>query len=171
VTQARNVDRVLQSKARLVKTARANHDHYTFEKHLGIGLPIILALSRGDGDVSDRNVKGLADGLGMKKEEFAKSLRCHVCGSVMHLCLAVSLTKRVAERMSLDPVVYKDGCRAMAKSVTRLLGLCDAGLKPNHSEVTILNRLDGEIDRCMLSEVSAIKKDIKRLISQMLLGS
>jgi hypothetical protein len=121
VSHAREVDRILQSKVRLVKTSNANHDHFAFPKTLGIGLPIILALSRGSGEISETNLKGLADGLGMRKDEFTQSLKCHIGRNVIYLCLASHLLHWIEGRLESDPIVYRDGCRGMNRSVLNLL--------------------------------------------------
>ena len=166
--RTREVDRFLQTKLHLTRIHGSNHDHYTFEVALGIGLPTVLALSRHSGDIPNRNIKGLADGLGLKLDELHDSMRCSVSANVVYLCLALHLLRFVSERMSFDPVVHGEGCRAMAKSVMKLLAMVDVRIAPNATEERILDRLIVEIERVNVRALVPAVQSLSIVISKLI---
>ena len=164
------VDRILQGKVRLVKASKANHDHFSFPKTLGIGLPVILALSHGNREISETNLKGLADGLGMRKDEFLQSLQCHIGRNVIYLCLASHLLRWIEGKFQADPIVHEAGCRAMNRSVLNLLGQVEKPFTPNKHEIVVLNRLRAEIEGRTSHEFVSTFKLIDKFMIDVLSG-
>ena len=119
----REAQAFLQGKLRLECIERSNHKHFQFPRATGVTLPTVVALSRGDGELSFSNEKGLARSLGLRLDELQTSATCHISGEVVSLALAAYLLVRIDEQLFDDPVVHNDGCKAMAESLHRLLAL------------------------------------------------
>jgi hypothetical protein len=160
----REVESVLKTKLRLHAVDRSHHTHFQFSSTRPITLPTILALSKGDGEVTLTNQKGLARGLGLRLPEFQECSACHICGSVVLLALATELLKVTNERLASDPVVHGPGCRAMGESVRRLLDEVDRNTSLRSAERRVLQRVAGDLAAIPAAHFAGTQERLRALI-------
>ena len=111
-------------KLHLEEQERKGHLHYIprLEKNR-ISLPSIIAISQGDGDVTLRNLKGVARSLGLKLRELQHSEACHIGRGCVLLFLAwemLGFCLRRQQQMG-GSLAAEAGVKAMAISVGLLL--------------------------------------------------
>jgi hypothetical protein len=96
----------LTGKLKMSKEER-RHVHFHLDG-LGkrLGLPAVLALSRGKGDVARKNVKGLADGLGLTYHGFESGVQCNISMECVYLCFVARFLLRVADCHNRDKVTF-----------------------------------------------------------------
>ncbi|HVT89518.1 MAG TPA: hypothetical protein VHD56_11740 [Tepidisphaeraceae bacterium] len=165
----RDADHLLSSKIGLVPVARGRHKHYVFGDHR-IGLPAILCISHGNDELSNSNIKGLAQGLGMSSDGVCRGSKCHVGKECALLCMAICVLSRLfplAKRhVEEDPIVRGNAVKRLAESVTLILDLVGA-VPPDPAKWRPLERK--ELARAR-QQLSAVPKhpDIARISERLL---
>lgn len=105
--KTKDIDRFFIRKMKFELLGRSNHDDYQVRLHGGaIPIPSLLTLTRGSKEVSIRNVKGLAENLGMSLGGFKKGPQCRISRCCILACLAGRLLEfgmRQAPDASMDP--------------------------------------------------------------------
>jgi hypothetical protein len=164
----REVQAKLQGKIGLVSEERGSHTHFHLTGPARSNFPTILSLSRGSGELSHRNKKGLAAGLGLRLGEFEDCISCNISGNIVLLALTVYLMLHIHRRRIDDPVVYGRQCSAMNESVCYLLDQVESGKKVTAKERLILDRLLLELQHDFIQQLNACRKRTQRLIKELL---
>jgi len=164
----RELESFLKVKVGLEPQDRKNHRHFQFPSTQKISLPTVLAVSHGDGEVALVNLKGLAKGLGLQLHEFQESSLCHISGDVVTIALAVHLLGRAGQQFNDDPPVYREGCRAMAESVSRLLHRITKPVRVRRAERHLLERLEASLRTEQNAHLSAVRTQLQHLIGDFL---
>jgi len=164
----REAQAFLKGKLRLECIERSNHKHFQFSPATRVTLPTVVALSRGDGELSFSNEKGLARSLGLTLEELHTSASCHISGEVVSLALAAHLLAHIDKGLFEDPVVHREGCRAMAESLHRLLALIGPRLELRKRERDLVVRLKKVIVALAIPHFHKIRQELLSLIDNSL---
>lgn len=106
----REVDRFLTSqKMKMDSKEGRRHTQYILRlKDKKIPLPYLLTLSRGTGQVSQRNLKGLASDLGLSLKGIEEGIRCPMSRECVLLCLTARLLNHVIELHEKDKVTFNE---------------------------------------------------------------
>lgn len=119
------VDRFLVRKLKLELKNGRKHDDYRLRLAGGeIPLPMLLTVSRGSGEITSRNLKGLASNVGMTVGGFRDSARCQIGRECVLMCLAFRLLEKASEmveRTTQDPLVYGEFSQRLSESVALIL--------------------------------------------------
>jgi hypothetical protein len=87
-----------------------------------IGLPTLVRISRGDGDLSPRNFGSLADALGLKERELSVSMTCRISRNTILCALAWRLLFITYHELCHCQEPVAPGAVAMLESVDLLIG-------------------------------------------------
>jgi hypothetical protein len=164
----REAQAFLKGKLRLECIERSNHKHFQFSRATHVTLPTVVALSRGDGELSFSNEKGLARSLGLTLDELQTSASCHISGPVVSLALAAHLLVHIDKGLLDDPVVHGEGCRAMAESLHRLLALIGPTLELRKRERDLAVRVRKIIVTLTVPHFHKIRHELLSLIDSSL---
>jgi len=118
-----DIDRLFLGKLRAFdREERSRHIVYVMrDSRNNISIPA-LTLSRGTGDVGDKNVRGLASSFGMSRGGFEIGAKCRIRPECFWLCLSASLLANGIAQRARDPNVYNsDWISAIARSATTIL--------------------------------------------------
>ena len=84
------------SKLQMSKEEAPTHEHFVPTLNgSGVNLPVVLALSRGNGEIKMNNLKGIAVALGLSLEELKNSVMCRVSARVCFYSASASTVRRV----------------------------------------------------------------------------
>lgn len=99
----------------------ARHVGYRIISSEGIVLLPVLTVSRGasGGDLDTRNVKGLADDMGLSLEGFTHGCKCRLTADVVAFCAAVRVVLHCAMLHNLDKIAFNIDMIRSAERVTK----------------------------------------------------
>lgn len=122
----------------------ARHTAYRIRDQSGRVLLGNLTMSRcapGE-DLSLRNMKGLAEDLGMSLEGLIEASSCRIRATIVAICVAARVLETAHEMHELDPIAYDDHlARTLSKALLGWLeGIDIEPSKLSNREVKELNR-------------------------------
>ena len=134
----------MTGKAGLTPCERSRHTHFKYARSNGeIPLPMIVAVSRGSGDLPPVAVNGIAKALGLRREELFTSERCEISGPCLHVALVAMLIRHSVQQ----PQIFEP--EAVAESISLIIDDTLAALKKakkcRPSEADLLSRLKADI--------------------------
>lgn len=148
----KEVDKFLTSKLKLEKMNRKKHYDYQIRLNDGkLPLPKLLTLSRSSKEVTKRNIKGLADNLGISLKGFEQGKQCNIRKICIFLCLSLFLLEKAADfflKNINDPIVYgeiyikrgKKLCESILLIINDVINTKKESKKWNKDELKELNR-------------------------------
>lgn len=120
------VNRYLGSKLKLERREDSRHTGYVLRVR-GEIVPFgtVLRVSRGSGDVDRKNIKGVAECLGMRQRELETSEKCHIGRECVLILLCWHLLDLCRMRLDWGGNVYQEGVKKMIESVDFVLAQQD----------------------------------------------
>lgn len=125
----------------------ARHMAYRIVSRDGMVLLPNLTISRGSGgeDLDFRNIKGLADDMGLSLEGFVQACKCRVGYRIVAFCVACRVVGHAATMHFLDKISYDESMIALiTEALTKWLDGLRAG-----KAVKLSKRESKEIARSM----------------------
>ncbi len=118
----KQLDSRLTGKLRLEKNDATRHVDYRL-RCAGkiIGLPTLLRVSHGSGELADNNLGGIAKGLGLNEHALKEMVGCRVGRPCVLLCLSAKLLEFVQRQRQEQGEVFRPGLLAMLESIELLL--------------------------------------------------
>lgn len=108
----REIEEFFKKKMKCADFEGRNHRYYELRVR-GKKLPLPpLTAERGSGDLTDRNLKGLATDLGLSRHGFDEAVRCPLSRACVLLCVAARVLVRAIDRYEAyyhrDPITYPE---------------------------------------------------------------
>jgi hypothetical protein len=97
------------------------HTQYVLRLH-GRKMPLPpLTVERASGDLSPRNLKGLANDLGLSQRGFDEGVRCPVRRACVLLCVVARFIGRVMEQCEREPIVHREAELSAARESAEVI--------------------------------------------------
>ena len=140
----KDTDNVFCRKLGFPAKQGTKHDHYEVSISSGVvPLPMKLTVSRGTGDLTKRNVSGLADNLGVTDRFLQEASDCHAGRDCLLICLAgnaICLGFRQKLLSAEDRLLHAEAAQRLFQSASLLLE--DAELRTwNRGEMRAIKRM------------------------------
>ncbi len=122
----KEVKKSLSSKLKLRESEHSAHtDYCVVLDNAIIPLPRLIRVSHGSGETPNKQIGGIARGLGMSESNFKTMVKCHIRKSFVDISIAVKLLLTICEdwRNQGDPM--RPGMEAMAESIGLVLRTID----------------------------------------------
>jgi hypothetical protein len=118
----KELDRCLRGKLRMEDGASARHTDYRLRcSGRIIGLPTLIRISHGSGELANNNIGGVAKALGLSEHALHEMVGCRVGRACVLLCLSSKLLEFVRRQREEQGEVFRPGVLAMLESVNLLL--------------------------------------------------
>ena len=86
-----------------------------------VGLPTLLRVSHGSGELANKNLGGIAKGLGLNEHALKEMVGCRVGRPCVLLCLSSRLLEFVYRQRQEQGEIFRPGLLAMLESIEFLL--------------------------------------------------
>jgi hypothetical protein len=116
------LDRCLKGKLHLEQSDPARHADYRLRcSGKIIGLPMLLRVSHGSGELANNNLHGIAKALGLNEHLLKEMVGCRIGRACVLLCLSSKLLEFVEHQRQEQGEVFRPGVLAMLESIKLLL--------------------------------------------------
>lgn len=116
------LNRCLQGKLQMEQREGSRHWDYQLRCAGRIlGLPTLLRVSHGSGDLTRTNLSGVAKALGLNEHALREMEGCRISRACMLLCLATNLLAFVHRQKQEQGEIFRPGALAMVQSVEVIL--------------------------------------------------
>lgn len=118
----KELESCLSGKLGFEKKAAQRHADYRLRcAERIIGLPTVLRVSHGSGELTNNNLDGIAKGLGINEFALKETVRCRLSRACVLLCLSAKLLEFVERQREEQGEVFRPGVLAMLGSIELLL--------------------------------------------------
>jgi hypothetical protein len=118
----KELDARLVGKLQLERSPGTRHSQYLLR--LGgrnVGLPTIVCIEHGSGDLSNKTVGSIAKALGLNEHSLKQMVGCRIGRACVLLCLCGRLLQFVHQKFEDQGEIFRPGLLAMIESVELLL--------------------------------------------------
>lgn len=119
----KEIKKSLSTKLKLHQSEHSAHTDYCIVlAEAIIPLPRLIRVSHGGGETPNKQIGGIARGLGMSESNFKTMVKCHIRKSFVDLSIAVKLLMTICEDWRNQGAPMRPGMKAMAESIGLVLG-------------------------------------------------
>lgn len=162
------LNKFCKTKLQLKKVENSNHTGYELRPKEKVVLPTLIRISRGSGEASSNNIRGIAKALGLTEKELKSSVQCDISKEIIYLSLSVHLLKFVFNQLLIRKNANSKGASAMISSANMILDslFIKSPNKINKKERQLIMRLIKDLNSiCQNKQLSKISNTILDILS------